>query len=84
MYRACALSGDDYFLKVRRGAINEASLAVAHTLHDHGVARVVPSLSTAAGALRAVSGRAALDMLGGLFKPGEIVALALASPVQAV
>jgi len=34
--------------------------------------------------LGVTSRRAALDLLMGLFKPGEIVALALASPMRAV
>lgn len=40
-YRVRASAAGDYFLKLRRGALNAASLTLARTLRDRGVARIV-------------------------------------------
>ena len=50
VYRASGADGD-YFVKVRRDAVNDASLAVPRYLHEQGVAEVVPPRRTVDGAL---------------------------------
>jgi len=55
VYRVRASAGETYFLKVRRGVLNEASLTIARALHDRGVARVVAPLPTVQGALWAAA-----------------------------
>ncbi|HEX5501885.1 MAG TPA: aminoglycoside phosphotransferase family protein [Thermomicrobiales bacterium] len=60
VYRARTADGGDYFLKVRRGAVNEAGLAVPRSLHERGIARVVAPLPTGAGALWTEAGDYAL------------------------
>jgi hypothetical protein len=57
VYRVRAADGGDYFLKLRRGPVNTASLAVARALHAGGIARVVAPLPTADGALWAACER---------------------------
>jgi spectinomycin phosphotransferase len=46
VYRVASKNGTHYFLKVRKGEINQASLAIPHYLQQTGVARVVAPLST--------------------------------------
>lgn len=55
-YRAQAADGRAYFLKVRAGVANVASLLVPRALRDGGVARIVAPLPTVAGTLWAVAG----------------------------
>jgi len=55
VYRVRTSAGERYFLKMRRGTPDEASLIIARALHDHGVARVVAPLPTAQGALWAAT-----------------------------
>ncbi len=51
VYRAATADGSDYFLKLRGGPLNPASLAVPRFLHDRGVINVIAPLPTQAGAL---------------------------------
>jgi spectinomycin phosphotransferase len=51
VYRVNATDGDVYFLKVRKGSLNEPGLLVPRTLHEQGVAHIIPPLPTAAGAV---------------------------------
>jgi spectinomycin phosphotransferase len=46
VYQVVSTNGTHYFLKVRKGEINQASLAIPHYLQQTGVARVVAPLST--------------------------------------
>jgi len=50
-YRAHTADGRTYFLKVRKGPLNEPSLTVPRYLQDQGVARVVAPLLTTAQAV---------------------------------
>ena len=60
VYRARAADGGAYFVKARRGAVNEAGLAVPRYLHERGIARVVAPLPTTTGALWTAAGDYAL------------------------
>lgn len=51
VYRVQATDGAAYFLKVRSGTVNEASLSVPRHLQDRGVAHVVAPLPTISRAL---------------------------------
>ena len=51
VYRAHDAGGASYFLKLRQGALNHASLLVPRFLHDSGVANVAAPLPTRDGAL---------------------------------
>lgn len=53
VFRAQDGDGRAYFVKLRRGAINAAGLAVPHFLRQQGIDQVVAPLATRAGALRA-------------------------------
>ena len=55
VYRVRTSADERYFLKVRRGTPDEASLRIARALHDGGVAGVVAPLPTAQGALWAAT-----------------------------
>lgn len=46
VYRVSATDGHDYFLKIRKGSINEPSFFVPRALHEQGVAHIVPPLPT--------------------------------------
>ncbi len=46
VYRVQIADGAQYFLKVRRGAVNEPSLLVPHHLHEQGVDQVIAPLLT--------------------------------------
>lgn len=46
VYQLASTDGTHYFLKVRKGEVNQASLAIPHYLQEKGVARVVAPLST--------------------------------------
>ena len=45
-YRVHTADGTTYFLKIRKGRLNESSLVVPRYLHDHGVAQIVAPLPT--------------------------------------
>jgi spectinomycin phosphotransferase len=51
VYRADALDGRAYFLKLRTGAVHEPGLVVPHYLRDRGAGHVVAPLPTTAGAV---------------------------------
>ena len=51
VYRAEAINGARYFLKLRQGALNHASLLVPRFLHDSGVANVAAPLPKHDGSL---------------------------------
>lgn len=51
VYRARDEDGTHYFLKLRLGELNQASLLVPRFLHDNGVANVVSPFATRDGAL---------------------------------
>jgi spectinomycin phosphotransferase len=53
VYRVHAADGATYFLKIRKGSVNEPSLAVPRYLHDHGVAHMVAPLTTTTRAVSA-------------------------------
>ncbi len=59
-YRAQTADGAVYFLKVRKGIANRASLIVPRYLHGHGVTNVVAPLPTLAQTLWAEVGEFAL------------------------
>lgn len=50
-YRAVSDVGDDYFVKLRKGAFNPVTLAIPRALQDGGVQNVVAPLRTTDGAL---------------------------------
>ncbi len=52
-YRVAAVSGQRYFLKLRRGTVHRGCAAVARYLKAHGVEEVVAPLPTSAGQLSA-------------------------------
>ena len=51
VYRAGGRGGTDYFVKLRRGAFAEASVAVPKYLADQGIGHIIPPLATRAGRL---------------------------------
>jgi spectinomycin phosphotransferase len=51
VFRVDAETGDPYFLKVRRGAVNEAGLLVPRLLHEQGIRQIVAPLPAADGTL---------------------------------
>ena len=53
VYRVRVPGGTSYFLKLRRGAFDEASVAVPYWLHSHGIGPLIPPLATLDGALSA-------------------------------
>lgn len=50
-YRIRAADGNSYFLKVRRGTVNQASLTVPRYLLEQGIGQIVAALPTRSGAL---------------------------------
>ncbi len=50
-YRAGAADGSAYFLKVRKGRVNEPGLVVPRYLRDHGLEHVIAPLPTTGGAI---------------------------------
>lgn len=60
VYRVRAPNDRVFFLKARRGAVNEAGLLAPHHLHAQGITHVVAPLPTGSGALWAVAGGYAL------------------------
>ena len=55
VYKVVAQDGKTFLLKVRKGAINEASLSVPRFLKDHGIEQAVAPLPTRAGTLWAAA-----------------------------
>ena len=51
VYRAIAANGTPYFVKLRRGDFDEASVAVPKYLSELGLRQIIPSLSTQRGQL---------------------------------
>jgi spectinomycin phosphotransferase len=51
VYRAVADDGPPYFVKLRRGAFDELSVALPKWLSDQGVAQIIPPVVTQAGRL---------------------------------
>jgi len=51
VYRVVTNNGMVYFMKLRRGDINEASVAVPNYLNDLGIKHIIPSLTTQTGQL---------------------------------
>lgn len=51
VYRAQAEDSSLYFVKLRRGAINEVSLTLPYFLHEQGLATIIAPLSTRSGQL---------------------------------
>lgn len=51
VYRADLVAGPPLFVKLRRGALDEASVVVPRWLADHGVAQVIPPLPARDGRL---------------------------------
>ena len=51
VYRAVADDETPYFVKLRRGDFNEASVAVPQFLSDSGIKQIIPSLPTQTGRL---------------------------------
>jgi spectinomycin phosphotransferase len=51
VYKVRSREGTDYFLKIRRGPVNEAGLFVPRALVDLGALNIVAPLSTQSGAL---------------------------------
>ena len=51
VYRAHAENGESYFLKVRKGAVNQASLVVPRYLKDRGIEQVIAPIPTSTGQL---------------------------------
>lgn len=51
VYRADAPDGKAYFVKVRRGAIDETSVALPKCFIDQGIAQIIPPLTTQSGQL---------------------------------
>jgi spectinomycin phosphotransferase len=48
VYRVHTAEGSDYFLKLKKGAVYEPSVAIPHYLNDAGIEQVVAPLATAA------------------------------------
>lgn len=53
VYRTVADDETPYFVKLRRGNIDEASVAVPKFLSELGIKQIIPSLPTQTGQLRA-------------------------------
>jgi spectinomycin phosphotransferase len=53
VYRVVITDGTAYFLKLRRGEFDEASVAVPNYLHDLGLQQIIPALPTLNGRLTA-------------------------------
>jgi spectinomycin phosphotransferase len=51
VYRVVTNNGIAYFVKLRRGIFNEASVAVPNFLSDLGIKQIIPSLTTQTGQL---------------------------------
>jgi len=51
VYRVVTIDGTAYFVKLRRGDFNEASVAVPYFLSSLGIKEVIPSLTTLKGRL---------------------------------
>jgi spectinomycin phosphotransferase len=51
VYRVAARAGMNYFLKLRKGDFNEATIAVPNFLSAAGIRQVIPSLTTRTGQL---------------------------------
>jgi len=51
VYRAITNDGTAYFVKLRRGDFNEASVAIPNFLSDLGIKQIIPSLTTQTGQL---------------------------------
>ncbi len=51
VYRTEGEGGERYFLKLKKGVLNEASLLVPHYLHNSGLAQVVAPLPASTGRL---------------------------------
>ena len=51
VYRAAALDGMPYFVKLRRGAFDAATVLIPQLLRVHGLAQVIISISTLTGQL---------------------------------
>ena len=51
VYRVVTNDGTAYFVKLRRGVFNEASVAVPNFLSDQGIKQIIPSLTTQTGQL---------------------------------
>ena len=46
VYRVRASDGQDYFLKVRRGPVNDVALVVPRALLDRGISQILAPLTT--------------------------------------
>ena len=51
VYRVESSAGDAYFVKLRRGEFQPASVAVPNYLYDHGIEHVIPAIATQNGLL---------------------------------
>lgn len=51
VYRVNVADGEGYFLKVRKGSLNEPGLFVPRALHEQGVPHIIPPLPTTIGAV---------------------------------
>ena len=51
VYRVVADGGVSYFLKLRSGAFDEATVAIPHFLHGQGIAQIIAPIATTAGHL---------------------------------
>jgi spectinomycin phosphotransferase len=60
VFRVNAADGAVYFLKVRKGSLNEPGLLVPRTLHEQGVAHIIPPLPTTAQTVWTTLGEFAL------------------------
>jgi spectinomycin phosphotransferase len=52
VYRAHGIDHTSYFVKLRRGASNEAAVRVPTFMTESGITQVIPSLRTLTGSLR--------------------------------
>jgi spectinomycin phosphotransferase len=53
VYRAIVRDGTPYFVKLRRGAFDETTVALPRFLHEQGIAPIIPPLVTGEGRLSA-------------------------------
>ncbi len=51
VYRVLAGDGTPYFLKLRRGQVDRASIELPRFLHEQGIEQLIPSLTTRTGQL---------------------------------